>query len=262
MAITTRFFVNCDRPISAYHYDLVCFLLLCSIVTHLCSIVAVTAYFDFLSGSGPSTFSRLGVLTLRCIGIATTIILTGLILFERDRSRFPVAPPLSTDDESKLLLRPAVCFFVRTDNLDAITQDIPQTVGHLSGQNWNHGLTQYLVFLLAVAIAVPIAVSQSIYHILCCNRPAPKFILSIRLVVILMGAGVLVSNLILAWNLRDWMNNAGWLTDANGAEDSWTFSQIITLSLILFTPFTLFDATAGEFRCRPFFDTSYLQCIC
>jgi hypothetical protein len=86
------FYQGCS--ISAYHFNIVCYMLLLSLITHLLAFINIP---KFLLKDGPLTA------TLRCAGILLTLILTWLMFRLRDIDAFPT-------EAGSLAILPATCF--------------------------------------------------------------------------------------------------------------------------------------------------------
>lgn len=238
MAGTLRWSYSCDM--TAYHYDLACYMLLASITTHLTSLLAIDKYFYPVEKSTGATLSNIGLLVLRCFGIACSIVLTGLVLFNRNQNTFPVEQSAGSQ-----LLQPAACFFVGADAEEAV-EGIDDSIKGLMAKNWSHGLVQYVLFLGCIITTLPLAIAHSFERGLSHKLRHPKFLILPRLIVIFAAIAIMAWTLALAWNLRSWMLDQ---TEFGlGKENEWNFGQILSLSLLILSPITAFDAAAGKYK--------------
>jgi len=242
MAATTRYFYKCEM--TAYHYDLVCYMLLCSVTTHLVSLLAVDKYFFPIGNSARATSSSLALLVLRCAGIALTIILTGLVLFNRNAKTFPVEPEKAGLD----LLKPAQCFFVGA-NAEAALEGVDDAIKDWFAKNWSNGLVQYCLFVVSIGITVPIALIHS-FERGCSDRLRhPKFLLWPRLIILLVAIDTTAWTFSLAWSLRAWGQKKIQSDDAQG-QNEWTFSQVLAVSLLALSPINLLNAATEKYDSR------------
>lgn len=108
ISIATRYFSS-RCTISAYHYDLVCYYLLCSITTHLVSWSVVNSYFEVAIGKGGwSSLASILLALVRVLGVAATVIITGMIFDDRDPTSFPLLLSNPPDPNLKQL---AACYY-------------------------------------------------------------------------------------------------------------------------------------------------------
>lgn len=211
-------------------------------MTHVVSIVAVERYFNPRRSAGKATGTAFALL-LRLLGIIVTIILTGLVLANRNKNTFPMA---SGDQD---LLKPAYCFLTNVNATEAV-QELHETLDSTkwAGETWTHGLLQLLIFGLVIVISVPLSIVHSLERGFRGRSPPASLLLIVRTVVLLIMGLTLACTFMLAWKLRNDMKhpNSG-LTDVQrDAEHSWTFSQLFSLVILVLAPITAFDKASGK----------------
>lgn len=115
LLVTATFYVGCT--ISAYHYDLVCSLVLMSSAAHIGSLAVMHKYFDVDTCKGLRIFWQWIRSLLRVIVVIASFVLTFNLFHQRHKSKiFPLSIPRSGDiatnnrTHSTGLVLPAACF--------------------------------------------------------------------------------------------------------------------------------------------------------
>ena len=233
MLIAVQFHLGCS--ISAYHYDIVCNLILMSLVTHLASLAVISRYFSKWL-LGPS----------RAILIIVAFSLAGVMFAERDNTRFPTGVPkaiAASNTTAPPLLAAAACF--TSENISIANQfstqyDIFEGSAHVTG------LVEYAVLFIITIFGLLMAISQSIItssspgHAHICAR---KWIFVFRLILLIGAWGIAIAAYLEFNSLRNWLAASPWPKD--DGEHKWDFGQLVPCFLLLLTPFTFLEACGG-----------------
>ncbi|KAF1988414.1 hypothetical protein K402DRAFT_402626 [Aulographum hederae CBS 113979] len=206
--------------LSVYVYNLVCFLILMSIVSHLNALTNTRHWF----GDSDMPFWR-GILngTARLLPIILTIIMSGLMLGARSKGNFPVfaGPPATF---------PAACFesISIKDNLETIGNGLS---GHKA--DWaKKGFVQYMILvidLIVVGGILTIALMKKIKH-----HPAgfrDGLSLALRTVSTVATTGVLLWLTIEYMSMRRGMEkNPAWYTQ-DPQSNQYSYYNVVTWAL-------------------------------
>lgn len=232
--IAVRYFMGCE--ISAYHYDVVCNLVLMSVVTHLSSLAVISGYFsNFLLGA------------CRIVLIIFTLGLAGVMFAERDNQYFPTGVPRSNASDPSSppqLLAPAACF--TTNNVTFVNQ-ISGQWNVLEGKTHISGLAEYVVLFIFTISGLVMAITHSYLsssarkHVHLCLR---QWMFVFRIILLLGAIGVAIAACHQFNALQDWMHASPWPADNN--EREWNFGQLVPLFLILLAPLQFIEALTGK----------------
>ena len=241
MLIATRFYLGCS--ISAYHYDIVCNLVLMSVITHLCSITYITPYLHRQA-------LALGVARVLLIGL--TFLFAAFMFAERDNHNFPTGKPSYAPTNSTQipkLIAPAACFVSGNNN---ITNWIKQDIKILEGSNHVSGFTQYVILILCTVVNFSVAAIYS--RVTPEKHPRTMRWLRRARVPLLIGAWVFtLAATVEFMNMRAWMHESIWPADAG--EYEWTFGQFLPLLLMMLAGLAILEAFSGK-CCTVSVDTS------
>ncbi|KAF2452410.1 hypothetical protein BDY21DRAFT_375595 [Lineolata rhizophorae] len=201
----TYYWASCS--ISAYHYNLVCDLVLVSIVVHLCSITAVEQYLQNW---------WLGALRLALILLS--FVFVGLVFVQRNTPEFPLSPPVIEDKNDTLLVRPAVCFMA--ENLTALYDD---TVSAVKGgaKGIRKGLQSYIVLVVFFAAATVLSMAQAILGRDKFQRRMFQLrfaLFWLRVAVAMAATVVSIMSIGNFSNLQTWMSVSGWFGEDDDDE--------------------------------------------
>ena len=222
-------FAACD--ISAYHYNLVCVMVLMSLVTHINTIVNIP---NFL-------FRGWLVGTYRLLAILAMVILSAVLFSARNTSTFPIsAGPLS--------ILPAVCFEARNGTSDLGLGD---AYGFLSSNHQSFisspksGFAQYGVLMGFFAFALVMLALDGMKKMCCSPGPLKHWITWIfRLVPTVVSLLIVIYASTQYSGLRNSMEIDQWFrVDLN---DDKTFSQILPLALLASSTIAVAKAALGE----------------
>lgn len=239
MLIAVHFYLGCS--ISAYHYDIVCNLILMSLVTHLASLAVISRYFsNWLLGP------------LRVILIIFAFGLTGVMFAERDNTRFPTGVPkasATSNMTAPLLLAAAACF--TSENIN-ITDQFATQLDIFEGATQVSGLAEYAVLFVITIFGLIMAVSQSIVTSSSRSRihlRARQWIFVFRLILLVGAWGIAIAAYLKFDSLRKWLAASPWPSD--DAEHRWDFGQLVPCFLLLLAPLAFFEACGGIFTPFP-----------
>lgn len=233
MLIAVHFYLGCS--ISAYHCDIVCNLILMSLVTHLASLAVISRYFSnwFL---GP----------LRVVLIIFAFSLTGVMFAERDNTRFPTGVPkasATSNTTAPLLLASAACF--TSENIN-VTDQFRTQLDIFEGATRVSGLAEYAVLFIITIFGLVMAVSQSIVTSSSRSRVhlcARQWIFVFRLILLVGAWGIAIAAYLKFNSLRKWLAASPWPSD--NAENKWDFGQLVPCFLLLLAPLAFFEACGG-----------------
>ena len=233
MLIVVRFYLGCT--ISAYHYDIVCNLILMSLVTHLASLAVISRYFsNWLLGP------------FRAILILIAFSLAGVMFAERDNTSFPTGVPKASaisNTTAPPLLAAAACF--TSENI-TMTNQFDKEYGIFEGPTQVSGLVEYAVLFIITTFGLIMAISQSIVtsssrsHV---HVRARQWIFVFRSILLVCAWVIAVAAFLKFNSLRNWLAASPWPKD--DAEHRWDFGQLVPCLLLLLTPLALFEAVGG-----------------
>jgi hypothetical protein len=235
--------------LDAYRYDIICYLLLMTIVSHLSAELARRSY--------TSGYKTLAVLRFGLIGCQ--VVLAGLAFSTRLTPNFPTGIPSADQLKNTTLVLPAVCF----DLLDAKSysglEDVTKSTKDIAG------FSSYIITAIFYFISIIFTLAHVITHYL---KPgsskevrdqedrAPRGTWFWWLGVV-RGAILLAAWIIWAWavaklyQFRGWMNGSGWLGEqAALEEEGWTFGQLMSVLLLMAAPLSVMNAWSSKCLCR------------
>lgn len=243
LMIVTEFNMTCS--ISAYHYDLVCDMVLMSLIVHLCSMTVIEHYFDVWY-----------LASVRILLIGGNFILGCLLFIHRAYKDFPVGLPsqspaqqeginstlITGDSFNKTsivgasLVLPAVCFMDNSTITTSTNQDASSIVGFV----------EYLLLFIFFAAAVILSIMHT--HFFKLGRPFKTlhwtYILRGAMSVAAFGASIYIINHVVAF--QAWMRDSGWFGDDDGEYSMDSFGQIVPLVLLTLPFLALLEAMAGK----------------
>lgn len=234
LTLVTEFFTPCS--ISAYHYNIVCNLVIMSLIVHLCSMIVIEHYFKNIA---------LGL--LRIALILTTMSLGVILFFERSSGKFPLNP--STDSRSLVingtlvantttLVIPAICFMANST--------MPNS-SEASKANFWWGFFEYIALFIFFLVSAGLSAYHTHFFKKDVKYSANPVIYWIRGGLLVAGLGIsgwVIYNL---FHLQHWMQDSGWFGEDDGESDGKTFGQIVPLVLLALPFLALFEAYAGMF---------------
>ena len=228
MLIAVYFFLGCH--ISAYHYDVVCNLILMSLVTHLTSLAVISRYFSNLFHGPP-----------RAIVIIFAFSFAGVMFAERDSTRFPTGvpkPSTISNTTAPPLLAAAACF---TSEKITTTDRVHAT-----------GFAEYVVLLIITIFGLIMAMAQSLVTSSRNDKylHLRNWIFVLRPILLISAWAIAIAAFIKSNSLRNWLAASPWPKD--DAEHSWGFGQLVPCFLLLLTPLAFFDAVGGISALSPY----------
>ena len=229
LVIATRW-MGCT--ISAYHYDIVCNLVLMSVVTHLCAVTFITPYFQHL------------VLGLcRIVLILLTLFFAGFMFAERNNTGFPTGKPSYSPTNSThvpTLISPAACFVSGNIN---ITNQVEKTFVIIKGSSHVTGFPQYVILLVFTLLSLGIA---GIYSFVTPGK-SPRIMWWLwwfRVPLLLAAWAIAIGTTNEFWPMRIWMHDSIW--PADNAEYNWTFGQFLPLLMMMLAGLAFVEAFSGK----------------
>jgi len=204
--------------ISAYHYNLVCVMMLMSMITHLNTMINITQFFrkGYLVGS------------LRFISISATMVYTGILFQSRNTPWFP-------RDAGTLSILPAACFENKNGSqglgfhqyISDVTSNKTMAADRLAG-----GFTQYMILSTFCVFAI---VMLGIYSLEPCLGSPPgqgrRWVsLGLRVLSTFITSMIVIYAVVKYTQLRNNMEVEKWYQV--GQKDTWTFSQLLPYVLL------------------------------
>lgn len=241
--IVTEFNMACS--ISAYHYDLVCDMVLMSLIVHLCSMTVIEHYFDVWY-----------LASLRILLIAGNFILGFLLFIHRAYKNFPVGLPSQSPSQQEginatmitgdsfnrtsivgaSLVMPAVCFMDNSTITNAANQNSSSIVSFV----------EYILLFIFFAVAVLLSLMHT--HFFKLGRPFKTlhwtYFLRGAMSVAAFGVSIYLINHVVTF--QAWMLNSGWFGDDDGESSMDSFGQIVPLVLLALPFLALLEAMAGK----------------
>ncbi|OAG04780.1 uncharacterized protein CC84DRAFT_1176948 [Paraphaeosphaeria sporulosa] len=143
LLVTANFYVGCT--ISAYHYDLVCSLVLMSSAAHIGSLAVMHKYFDVDKCQGWQRVWQWVRFSLRVFMVIASFVLSNYLFRHRLESKiFPSFKPASDDittnnrTHSTGLVLPAVCFIDHPGQSNAVVYN-----NFTASPNWTRNYTTH-----------------------------------------------------------------------------------------------------------------------
>ena len=234
--------------ISAYHYNLVCTMLLLSAITHLNAFVSIS---DFI-------FKGKSVAINRLIAIVIQLVLSGVVLSARNTEGFPSKP-------GALGALPVACF----ENMNAMhslgLEDFANLTQNVTGLGLNTtynasqivsnihaatsagtGLGEYITLIVFTIFALlfllmEMALAQFF------RKPDPHWSCIVLSFASTIASIVIVSLVHKRYHqLRSEMEIDAWFDSE--AQGKWTYSQIVPLLLLASGSITLVKAITGTYH--------------
>jgi hypothetical protein len=231
--------------LDAYRYNVLCYLLLMTIVSHLSSILVLRSYAK-------------GQVFLSCIRfglVFAQIFFVGILFSSRVIDGFPTGIPNSREANTTALVLPAVCFEQPGSKPYTGLEDIPKSHAKDSAT-----FTPYIILAIFYTINIIITSAHAFTYLFKKERAwdlrqeeerAPKWSwfwwLGILRGLILLSAWIIwIWAVIKMYQLKAWMTNSGWMSNQNLQDDNqWTFGQLISIILLGAAPLTVLNAWSG-----------------
>lgn len=246
MSIATLY-TSAACTIDAYRYDIICYLILMTIVSHLSSVLVLRSY----------TSGQVALAIFRFALVFAQIFFAGLVFSARLTTSFPTGIPAKSQERNTTLVLPAVCFKLANPESYSGLEQIPP-----------HAHKDVAAFSSYIIIAsfYGISIIYTLSHVLTIFfKPGASW--EVRQqeerarrgtwfwwLGIIRGLILLVAWIIWVWSVaklyqfRKWMNKSGWMSLQSLQEDNgWTFGQFLSLLLLGAAPLSLMNAWSGEF---------------
>ena len=230
LVIATRWYMGCT--ISAYHYDIVCNLVLMSVVTHLCSVTFITPYFQH---------RVLGL--CRIVLILLTFLFAGFMFAERNNPGFPTGKPSYAPTNSTHvpnLIAPAACFVSGNIN---IANQAEKTFMIIEGSSHVSGFPEYIILLVFTLFSLGVAAIYSFVNPEK-HRKIIWWLWGFRVPLLLAAWAIAIATTCEFWPMRIWMHDSIW--PADNAEYDWTFGQFLPLLLMMLSGLAFVEAFSGK----------------
>jgi hypothetical protein len=232
--------------LDAYRYDMICYLILMTIVSHLSAVLVLRSY--------TSGYKILALLRFGLVGCQ--IVFAGLVFSSRLTPSFPTGIPSADNAKNTTLVLPAVCFALVDAKSYSGLEDIPKD---------NHkdiaGFASYIIMAVFYFISIIFTFAHiftfyfmhgSSKEVRDMEDRAAKWTWFWWLGLI-RGAILLAAWIIWGWAVaqlylfRGWMNSSGWMGQQDRlAEDGWTFGQLLSVFLLAAAPLSVMNAWNGE----------------
>jgi hypothetical protein len=221
--------------LSAYIYNLICFQLIMSLISHL---NALTNTRNWFGEENQSLWRGIATGVIKILPIMLTIIMAGVMLGARIGGDFPsYAGVLAT--------LPAVCF----ENTNALAglDSLRDTIDKHKSDWANNGFVQYMILvfdLIVVGFIFAIALLKKIKH-----RPNG---FRMRVSLILRSASTIATTGTLCWLsvqyilMRKKMESKREWYESTSASNQYSYYNVVTWALFASSLITVFKAFAGK----------------
>jgi magnesium-transporting ATPase (P-type) len=236
--------------IDAYRYNILCYLVLMSIVSHLSSVLVLRSY----------VHGQPFVATIRFGLVFVQVFFAGIIFSSRMTANFPTSIPHSSEQNTTTMVLPAVCFQLPRSKPYSGLEDISKPR--------NKDVTAFSSYII-LAVFYAITVIFTIAHVFThyykpgsswevrhqeerAQRGTWFWWLGVIRGSILLGAWIIWLWCVLKlYQLRNWMDGSGWMSKQGLMEDNqWTFGQLLSVFLLGAAPLSLLNAYGGFQRNR------------
>jgi hypothetical protein len=232
--------------LDAYRYDIICYLLLMTIVSHLSAELARRSY----------TRGHKILAVIRFSLIGCQVVFAGLVFSSRLTPNFPTGIPSADQVKNTTLVLPAVCF----DLANAKSYSGLEDVGKGNTKDIG-GFSSYIIIAIFYFISIIFTLAHafttyfkpgSSKQVRDMEDRAPRGTWFWWLGVV-RGVILLAAWIIWAWTVaklyqfRGWMNSSGWLGEqAVIEEEGFTFGQLMSVLLMMGAPLSLMNAWSGK----------------
>lgn len=232
--------------LDAYRYDITCYLLLMTIVSHLSA--------ELIRRSHTSGYKILSLVRFGLIGCQ--VVFAGQVFSTRLTPNFPTSIPSADQVKNTTLVLPAVCF----DLLDAKSysglEDVTKNTRDIAG------FSSYIIMAVFYSISIIFTLAHVLTHYLKPGSSKEVRDMEDRAAKgtwfwwlgVVRGAILLAAWIIWAWavamlyKFRGWMNSSGWMGEqAALEEEGWTFGQLMSVLLMMAAPLSVMNAWSGKF---------------
>jgi hypothetical protein len=231
--------------IDAYRYNMICYYLLMTIVSHLSAVLVLRSYTNGHKFLSAVRFALVGV----------QIVFAGFIFSSRLTAVFPTSiPDASQPVTNSTLVFPAVCFQLVDAKPYSGLEDIAKPNKDLGG------FASYIIIATFYFISTIFTVAHIFTHYLKpgnskevrdmedrAKRGSLFWWLGIVRFAILLAAWIIWAWAVVElYKMRTWMNGSGWLGDQGALEEnSWTFGQLLSVFLLAAAPLSVLNAWTG-----------------
>lgn len=244
MSIATLY-TSTACSIDAYRYNILCYLVIMSIVSHLSSVLVLRTY---VNGQPVIALIRFALVFVQ-------IFFAGIIFSSRVTDSFPTEIPHGNAAQNTTLVLPAVCFSLADSKPYSGLEDISR-----SHRKDIAGFSSYIILAVFYFITVIFTIAHILTHYL---KPGSSWEIRhqeeraekgtwfwwMGLIrgTILLGAWIIwVWAVVKLYGLRQWMDGSGWMSQQSLMEDNeWTFGQLLSVFLLGAAPLAVLNAWSG-----------------
>lgn len=241
MSIATLY-TSAACSIDAYRFNILCYLVIMSIVSHLSSVLVLRSY---VNGQPVIAAIRFGLVFVQ-------VFFAGIIFSSRVTDNFPTGIPHANNRNTTGLVLPAVCFQLANAKSYSGLEDIPKLSHKVTP-----GFALYVILAIFYAITIVFTLAHIFTHYF---KPGSSWEvryqearakkgtwfwwLGLIRGVILLGAWIIWTwSVVKLYGLRSWMNRSGWMSNQSLMEDNeWTFGQLLSVFLLGAAPLSLLNA--------------------
>lgn len=232
--------------VDAYRYNVLCYLLMMTVVSHLSSVLVLRSYVN-------------GQIVLSCVRfclVFTQIFFIGIIFSSRITDLFLTSIPSASEQEARntTLVLPAVCFEHGASKPYTGLQDIPHPHNKDSA-----ALVMYIMLFIFYGINIIITIAHVVTFFFYkkgtwerrsedrAKRWSWFWWLGVMRGLILLSAWVIwIWAVVRMYKLRGWMDGSGWMSAADLMNDNqWTFGQLLSVLLLAAAPMSFANAWSG-----------------
>jgi len=240
LSIATLFFSSACT-IDAYRYNVLAYLLMMAIVSHMSSVLVLRSYVQ-------------GQVVLSCVRfflVLAQMIFAGYIFSSRVSDTFPTAVP--SEGHNTTMVLPAVCFEHPGSEPYSALEDIPK-----SHTKDSAALTMYIMLFVFYGINLIITSAHVITYLRFPEYTWQKlhkkeekakvgswfwWMGTFRGLVLLAATVIYIWAVIKMYELKHWMTNSGWMVGINLQNDNqWTFAQLLSALLLAAAPMAVLGA--------------------
>lgn len=241
MSIATLY-TSAACTLDAYRYDIVCYLILMTIVSHLSAVLVLRSYTD----------GQVALAVFRFALVFAQIFFAGLVFSSRLTTTFPTGIPSPSLAMNTTLVLPAVCFQLSDPHSYSGLEKIPP-----SSHKDVAAFSSYIILAAFYGISIMYTLTHVLTHLFwpgASNDVRQQEERALRWtwlwwLGIIRGTILLVAWILWAWSVvklyqfRQWMNDSGWMSPQSLQEDNgWTFGQFLSLLLLGAAPLSFMNA--------------------
>jgi magnesium-transporting ATPase (P-type) len=244
MSIATLY-TSTACSIDAYRYNILCYLVIMSIVSHLSSVLVLRTY---VNGQPIIAIIRFGLVFVQ-------VFFAGIIFSSRVTDSFPTGISHESAAQNTTLVLPAVCFTLAESKPYSGLEDIPHS-HHKDIASFSSYIILAVFYIITVIFTIAHIVTHyfkpgSSWEVRHQEERAEKgtwfWWMGLIRGTILLGAWIIwVWAVVNLYKLRGWMDASGWMSRQSLMEDNeWTFGQLLSVFLLGAAPLAVLNAWSG-----------------